>query len=58
MPPKHEFDHSIPPIARRFPLAAALLSSWEHTDPVLTVTNKVDMCDMVRHRQFMGIPLP
>lgn len=49
------FDHSLPVLSSRLPLAAALLSSWEHVGCIMEVTAKVDAERMNRHRVQLGI---
>ncbi len=59
MPTEIITDKTLPVIARKMPLAAALLSSWEHSSAGVIAIGRMMVSDVARMEQArfeLGIP--
>lgn len=56
MPTNLVTDDSLPALAARFPLAATLLSAWEHDGSLLGNLMLTDALHTILRRSSFGIP--
>jgi hypothetical protein len=55
MPTELKTDDSLPQTARRFPLAASLLSAWEHEGSLLGDIMGQDALRQLKTREMLGV---
>lgn len=55
MPTELKTDDSLPQTARRFPLAASLLSAWEHEGSPLGDIMGQDCVRQLKTREMLGV---